>query len=50
MSSERWKQITPSQFPFERDALDGVRALLLPLTTFIAHAIRATIAHYQEGT
>ena len=25
MSSERWKQITPSQFPWEREALDYVR-------------------------
>src|ERR1700722_3282338 len=25
MSSERWKQIPPSQFPWEREALDYVR-------------------------
>ena len=28
MSSERWKQITPSQFPWEREALDFVRERL----------------------
>lgn len=28
MSSDRWKQITPSQFPWEREALDYVRERL----------------------
>jgi hypothetical protein len=28
MSSERWKHITPSQFPWEREALDFVRERL----------------------
>ena len=38
MSSERWKQITPSQLPWEREALDFMRERLPDLDPYRAWA------------
>src|ERR1700757_2383498 len=38
MSSDRWKQITPSQFPWEREALDYVRERLPDIDPYRAWA------------
>jgi serine/threonine protein kinase len=48
MSSERWKQITPSQFPWEREALDYVRERLPDIDPYRAWANFEFIA--DDGT
>jgi serine/threonine protein kinase len=48
MSSERWKQITPSQFPWEREALDFVRERLPDIDPYRAWANFEFIA--DDGT
>ena len=48
MSSERWKQITPSQFPWEREALDYVREHLPDCDPYRAWANFEFIA--DDGT
>jgi hypothetical protein len=48
MSSERWKQITPSQFPWEREALDYVRERLPDVDPYRAWANFEFIA--DDGT
>jgi serine/threonine protein kinase len=48
MSSARWKQITPSQFPWEREALDYVREHLPDIDPYRAWANFEFIA--DDGT
>lgn len=48
MSSERWKQISPSQFPWEREALDYVRERLPDIDPYLVWANFEFIA--DDGT